>query len=123
MKKIMKATVILLSLTAVFAGSAFAERDNIIAPDAEYVDDYTIKGPVNYADIDPVDKSGNINVVIEIPAGTNAKWEVSADTGNIIWEFKNDKPRVVNYEGGYPANYGTVPKTLLSKEWAVRESL
>ena len=116
MKKILKATVMLLSLTAIFTGSVLAERDGIIAPDAEYIDDYTIKGPVDYSDIDPVDASGNINVVVEIPAGTNAKWEVSADTGNIVWEFKNGKPRVVDYEGGYPANYGTVPKTLLSRE-------
>ena len=52
--------------------------------------------------------------VIEIPAGTTAKWEVEED-GVMRWELENGKPRVVQYLG-YPANYGMVPRTLLPKE-------
>jgi len=57
---------------------------------------------------------GLIHVVIEIPAGTTAKWEVSKDDGSLRWEFKNDKPRIVKYLA-YPGNYGMVPSTLLPK--------
>ena len=59
--------------------------------------------------------SGNVNVVVEIPAGTNAKWEVDKSTGELRWELKNGKPRIVSYLG-YPGNYGMIPRTLFSKE-------
>ena len=57
---------------------------------------------------------GLINVVIEIPAGTTAKWEVSKGDGSLRWEFRDDKPRVVKYLA-YPGNYGMVPSTILPK--------
>ena len=54
-----------------------------------------------------------VNVVIEIPAGTNQKWEVNKVTGQIEWEQVTiDSFRVINYLP-YPANYGFVPQTLL----------
>lgn len=53
---------------------------------------------------------------MEIPTGTSAKWELNKENPNqIIWEFKNDAPRIVNYLG-YPGNYGTIPQTALPKE-------
>ena len=33
---------------------------------------------------------GTINVVVEIPAGTNAKYEVDTKTGNLDWEIKKE---------------------------------
>ncbi len=66
-------------------------------------------------DIKPLFDDGDINVVIEIPAGTIDKWELDKSTGKIRWEMIDEKPRVVNYIG-YPGNYGMVPRTLLSKE-------
>jgi inorganic pyrophosphatase len=33
----------------------------------------------------------------------------------MIWEFKDAKPRVINYLG-YPGNYGFIPKSLLPRE-------
>jgi inorganic pyrophosphatase len=57
---------------------------------------------------------GFVNVVVEIPAGTNQKWEVDKRDGVMRWEIKNGEPRVVKYLG-YPANYGMVPRTLLPK--------
>ena len=81
-------------------------------------DEYTIKGSRNfYNGYEPGDSNGNVNVVIEIPKGTTEKWEVSTKDGTIKWEFKKGKPREVNYLGGYPANYGSVPKTLLPKQY------
>ena len=46
----------------------------------------------------------SIHVVVEIPAGTNDKWEVDKETGVLRWEQKNGQPRVVQYLA-YPAQY------------------
>ena len=58
---------------------------------------------------------GLVNVVIEIPAGTNDKWEVSKTGQSIEWKTKEGKLRVVQYLA-YPANYGMIPRTLLPVE-------
>ncbi len=79
-------------------------------------DGTTIVGERNYVDgYAPANADGTINVVVEIPAGTCAKWEVDKADGTLAWEVKNGKRRVVNYVG-YPGNYGMVPRTLLPKE-------
>ena len=80
------------------------------------VDQYTLKGENHFLRGYPaLDSSGNINVVVEIPAGTNAKWEVDKTTGQLKWEFRDGKPRVVSYLG-YPGNYGMIPGTLVAQE-------
>jgi inorganic pyrophosphatase len=56
---------------------------------------------------------GAVNVVVEIPAGTNAKWETAKDGEGLVWEFEDGRPRVVRYLP-YPANYGMVPGTRLA---------
>jgi inorganic pyrophosphatase len=58
---------------------------------------------------------GSVNALIEIPAGTNAKWEVRKQDGALIWELEDGRPRVVSYLA-YPANYGMIPRTLLAEE-------
>lgn len=58
---------------------------------------------------------GDVNVVVEIPAGTNAKWETAKDGNGLVWERENGQPRRVRYLP-YPANYGMVPGTHLAKE-------
>lgn len=56
-----------------------------------------------------------VNVVIEIPAGTNQKWELNKETGQIEWEqIAPDTFRTIDFLP-YPANYGFVPQTLLPK--------
>lgn len=67
---------------------------------------------------EPFTQDSLVNVVIEIPAGTDAKWEVELDSGNLAWEYRDGKPRVVNYIG-YPGNYGMVPQTVIGKGDAV----
>ena len=57
----------------------------------------------------------DIQVVIEIPTGTTAKWEVDKSDGLLHWEIKNGNPRIVEYLG-YPGNYGMIPRTLLAKD-------
>ncbi|MBN1927737.1 MAG: inorganic diphosphatase [Prolixibacteraceae bacterium] len=79
-------------------------------------DPYVLVGEKNFlSGYDPVTADGLINAVIEIPAGTNDKWEVNKETGNMEWEFKNGSPRVVKYLA-YPVNYGMIPRTLLPEE-------
>jgi inorganic pyrophosphatase len=58
---------------------------------------------------------GLIHVVVEIPAGTNDKWEVDGESGLLHWELKDGKPRVVQYLA-YPGNYGMIPRTRLPAE-------
>jgi len=60
----------------------------------------------------PIATQDLVNVVVEIPAGTNAKWEVDKTDGALRWEEQDGRPRVVEYLA-YPANYGMVPSTLL----------
>lgn len=60
---------------------------------------------------------GSLNVLVEIPAGTNQKWEASKDAHALSWEQRDDgsgERRVIAYLP-YPANYGMVPGTLLAK--------
>jgi inorganic pyrophosphatase len=59
--------------------------------------------------------AGRVQVVVEIPAGTNAKWEVDKVTGRPLLEQRDGGPRVVDYLP-YPANYGLLPRTLLPEE-------
>ncbi len=66
-------------------------------------------------DVDLYNSAGELQAVIEIPAGTNEKWEVNKKTGKIERDSINGFPRTIDYLG-YPANYGFVPQTLLSKE-------
>jgi inorganic pyrophosphatase len=58
---------------------------------------------------------GLVHVVVEIPAGTNDKWEVEQSSGALRWEHENGRPRVVQYLA-YPVNYGMIPRTSLPRE-------
>lgn len=57
-------------------------------------------------DVDPeVDNEGEFNAVIEIPAGSNVKYELDKETGLIRLD------RVLYSAVFYPANYGLIPRT------------
>jgi inorganic pyrophosphatase len=78
----------------------------------EQKDPYTLVSKINLlSGYKAVNPDGTINVVVEIPAGTNQKWEVSADGNTLVWEFDGDQPRVIDYLP-YPGNYGMIPRTL-----------
>lgn len=108
----------MLMMAAIIGGVglvAGTQAENI-APNLRLVDPYTITGPTNLlTDYEPINRDGTVNVVVEIPTGTTAKWEVTKPDGKLQWEFKKGKPRVVKYLG-YPGNYGMLPRTLLAKE-------
>jgi len=79
-------------------------------------DDFTMVGPEDLMQMDPMNADGTVRAIVEIPTGTSAKWEVSKDDPKAVyWEYKDGQPRVVNYLG-YPGNYGAIPGTALPKE-------
>ncbi len=60
----------------------------------------------------PAQVSGeSFNAVIEIPAGTNKKYEYDPIQRQFIVDMENDKERVIDFLP-YPANYGFIPSTL-----------
>lgn len=74
-----------------------------------------LKGEKNFwTGYDPVNADGTVNVVIEIAAGTTAKYMVDLKSGMIELEQKNGAPRYVQYLG-YPCNYGNIPRSVLLK--------
>jgi inorganic pyrophosphatase len=58
-----------------------------------------------------VNEDGTVNAVIEIAAGTSAKFEVTADGSAIEQDQIDGRPRFIEYLP-YPANYGMIPRTL-----------
>ena len=87
-----------------------------VAAGLEFADEFTLTGNKNlFTDYAAINEDGDLNVVVEIPTGSIAKWEVDKSDGSLRWKFKNQRPRVVNYLG-YPGNYGMVPRTIYSKE-------
>jgi inorganic pyrophosphatase len=74
-----------------------------------------LKGEKSYwSGYDPINADGTVNVVIEIPAGTTAKYETNKRNGMLELEQKNGMPRFVQYLG-YPVNYGAIPRSILLK--------
>ena len=65
----------------------------------------------NTYDINALDINGNVNVLIEIKSGTLEKWEFDKNQNTIIRDYKNGKPRIIQYLG-YPGNYGMIPNTI-----------
>jgi len=100
---------------AASAGPRNLEREYLVTPGFRVVDNCLVPKWHRhfnfYRDIRPLNADGTVNAVIEIPAGTNAKWEVSEETGVMCWEIKNGAPRLVKYLG-YPTNYGMIPRTM-----------
>jgi inorganic pyrophosphatase len=115
----MKFKTTLLLIVILILNSCKEERAEIMTKENEISnqkDEYTILGEKNYlTGYAPIDSIGNVHVVIEIPTGTTAKWEVEKSTGNLKWEFVDGVPREINYLG-YLGNYGMIPRTLLPKE-------
>jgi len=68
--------------------------------------------PINYlTDFPAINDDGTVNAVIEIPAGTGAKFEVTADGTTMVQDQVDGRPRFIAYLP-YPFNYGMVPRTL-----------
>lgn len=63
-----------------------------------------------YGDIDTYSASNNLNMVIEIPAGTNKKIEYDYPSNTFKIDLIDNKERVIDFLP-YPGNYGYVPST------------
>lgn len=97
------------------AGLSFDKAVNH-SHNTQLTDPFTLRATQDLMAVPAINDSGDVNALIEIPTGTSAKWEMNKDnTHEVIWELKNDAPRIVNYLG-YPGNYGTIPGTALPKE-------
>jgi len=92
------------AMAPLLVGVALTACAGASSPGADYVADYEAQPEV-----------GLIHVVVEIPAGTNDKWEVDKATGRLEWERVEGQPRVVRYLA-YPGNYGMIPRTRLPRE-------
>lgn len=57
---------------------------------------------------------GLYHMVVEIPAGTNDKWQTDAVSGTQYWDTLDGQPRVIRFLS-YPFNYGCFPQTVLPK--------
>lgn len=99
--------------------SSFAFGENVAVNHSEKLiadGKYILVSKKNLNEAMPAkNKDGSINVLVEIPSGTNGKWEVNKESGNLEWEFKKGAPRVVQYLP-YPTNYGMIPQTLSPEE-------
>ncbi|MEG3081577.1 inorganic diphosphatase [Halomonas sp. 5021] len=96
-------------------GLAFSDTTPI-AQNMTATDEFTIVGEEDLMAMNAINAEGSVRAIVEIPAGTSAKWEVSKDDPKAVyWEYKDGEPRVVNYLG-YPGNYGAIPGTALPKE-------
>ena len=101
-----------LSLALVLAAAALAPA---LAAQGVTPHVSVLRGEANFlTDYEPINLDGTVNAVIEIPAGTTAKYETTKDTGMLELEQKNGKPRFVQYLG-YPCNYGLIPRSILPK--------
>jgi len=60
---------------------------------------------------------GNLQAVIEIPAGTNHKFEYNKQLLKFEQDIRDGKPRMVRFLP-YPVNYGFIPSTRMDKDRA-----
>lgn len=82
-----------------------------VSPGATSPDDDTVRGQADLVrEVPARGADGVVHAVVEIPAGTNAKFEVSERDGVLRWERQRGARRVVDYLP-YPASYGFVPGT------------
>jgi inorganic pyrophosphatase len=101
----MTAALLLLALAAAvtLAFAATADKEPDIVGERNFLNGYPA-----------INDDGTVNVVIECPAGTTAKWVVDPD-GVLRRKYDGDAPRSYKYLP-FPANYGMVPGTLLAHE-------
>lgn len=68
---------------------------------------YVAKNPIG---LTTFSKSGHVNCIVEIPAGTNKKIEFNKNTKKFKIDSLNGNERVIEYLP-YPGNYGFIPST------------
>mgnify|MGYP001156861558 FL=1 len=61
----------------------------------------------------PINDSSSLNAIIEIPAGTNIKYEYNYDSQNFEVNIVDGQKRIINYLP-YPGNYGFIENTFMN---------
>ena len=77
-----------------------------------FSDKLIVKNKVDLEKFDTFNNDETVNAFIEIKSGENLKWEFNSTNENIEVEFKNGKPRKIDYLS-YPFNYGFIINTKL----------
>lgn len=70
---------------------------------------------VDYYQVSSFSENGAVNAVVEIPSGTNSKYEYDSDLQEFVIDQENGIDRSINFLS-YPANYGFIPSTLSDKK-------
>lgn len=104
MKKNLLITAMCLLTIPFAASAAVTEQQSVLKGDAHYLTGYSTHNT-----------DGTVNVVVEIPAGTTARYEVDGRTGLMMLAQKDGQPSYVRYIGS-PGNYGMIPRTVRAKE-------
>ena len=68
---------------------------------------------LNFNTLTLKNNNNNYTAVIEIPAGTNKKYEYNYSTNSFECEVIDNKPRTIKYLP-YPGNYGFIPGTYMT---------
>ncbi|MEM9678744.1 MAG: inorganic diphosphatase [Bacteroidota bacterium] len=68
------------------------------------------KDGVDYYDVPLTSANNYYHAVIEIPAGTNKKFEYRRDSNTFEIDIKDGKERIIEFLP-YPGNYGYIPST------------
>ncbi len=72
------------------------------------------KETIDFRTVQALNSDSSINMIVEIPAGTTAKYEMNKKSYQIVMDSIDGVPRYINYLG-YPGNYGMIPNTILPK--------
>lgn len=70
---------------------------------------------MNHLALPSFSADGYLQAVIEIPAGTNTKYEYNKQLLQFQPDIRNGQPRRVDFMS-YPVNYGFIPSTKMNKE-------
>jgi len=79
-------------------------------PASSEVQKDTAQAVTDHLHLPSYSSSGNLNAVIEIPAGTNHKYEYDKEAKRFTVDERDGKKRIINYLS-YPLNYGFIPST------------
>jgi len=69
----------------------------------------------DYYNLPSFAEEGIVNSVVEIPSGTNKKYEYDNTSKEFIIDQENNKDRIINFLP-YPSNYGFIPSTISNKK-------
>ena len=74
----------------------------------------TQQSSIDYGDFSTYSTDGHLQMIVEIPAGTNKKIEYDYDTNTFRPDVTNGVARVIDFLP-YPGNYGFIPSTLMDQ--------